>query len=166
MTPVPTPFDIIAPPGIAYVPGVLAWLLAISVALLVAIALLALSRQRRRRSFSPTEALERATREVRAYLEHSGDSISRNELNDISLLLRRLVSVLTQTALDARSPEEIKEFIKLPESQETREILGQLIGIEELRFAPQVDNIKRRELVSRVLEAIQNTQLTPRGAGK
>ncbi|MBX7144692.1 MAG: hypothetical protein K1X79_09600 [Oligoflexia bacterium] len=165
MTALPTPFDIIAPPAIAYEPGLFAWIGLLVLALIGAALLLLLSRSRRRH-FSPDQSLELAVRQANALMTRPGQALTRAELNDLSLLLRRLVSVLTQIALDACSLTELRHCLTLPQCAQVNEILHELLKIEAQRFAPTIDNISRQEQLGSILSALERTRQNRKGSSK
>lgn len=159
-TPIPTPFDIIEPGPGALVPTGMAWILLLSVSILIASVSLLRSRK-------PGPAkIYRALEKLLSEIKQATDSLSRQgDLERIIRLAKRIISPYLETEAASLTSTELRhlsESYKAKHQEATDAIaagLTALADLEDLAYAPNSSNDqpdKRRDLVATLISRLES----------
>ena len=135
-TPLPTPYDISAIPVFAYEPDWRVWTALAALTLVLAAVLFIWNwRIRKRQKFE--SALRCARRDIAAIARAAlSGQLSKEQVAQFSLVLRRLLSVVSGRDFSAMSPNELIAETEAKAGSPNGRVLGIILRLEEDRFRP------------------------------
>lgn len=151
MDPVPSPYDILPPPGIAYTPTIWVWvitlLLGFGLAGLTWILLRFANRKRALQIDPLTETLRMVDRTSRA------KTLSKSEITALVLTVKRYLSSTTGVELVTRTGNELK--VETQNMNEvTRSLLELVYSLDELTFRPTLNLESAVTLIKQLREKL------------
>lgn len=138
VTPIPTPFDLTALPPLPYQPQPSAWLMLILMGLLAgAIALLA-GRWRPGKAAPPDVTAQTIRRlgELEAQSTRNTDA-GRRAAAEASVIVRRLVSLVTDIKIESVTPAELEKLASSPNPGPIAAIIDELRELDAQRYSPE-----------------------------
>lgn len=150
--PLPTPYDIIAPPGIPYSPSLPVWFLLVTVAvvlfLLLTLALKRLKRTERKPVGSPGEQVQNLLERCKQHPD------SREQVGALVRAVRRYVSFTENADITALAAFELRAFYAARSNDQLQQLIDRLIEVEQLRYRStgSSDQLSLSQLQSAFLE--------------
>jgi|GEM_PF-1828408 len=150
----PTPYDIVPIPVFPFSPGQREWLL-LAVAggvLLLTARIIPLWFSTRRKDL---RAFALARREIAALARAAlTNEVTKNQISQASLIIRRLLGALNQADISAMSAAELSEFFSHNSNPQLKETLNLLIEMEGLKYAGCDPAENGKKLLSKAQETL------------
>jgi hypothetical protein len=156
MPAIPTPYDISPPPSFAYEPGLGEWLL---FALLVAAALavvLGMARQSERKK--SIEAFGFALSELMSLRRESGETLSKNQLARMSLILRRLAGAVSGMPVTQFSSSELQHFLEGALAPALKELLSRVKSLDAYKYQPEDAALPPSSILGEIIALVEKVE--------